>query len=204
MKDIDFLAGLHQLVRPATYLEIGVGDGERLALARRRAIGVGPTADFEVKKGVRLYCEDPEAFFARERSLEHFQGRAPQLTVIGPGEDGLRWFGEVERMMRWHGVVVMDGATPFSAGDRIAVPVATEPPLLVVLGLRRKGPRAEAGPVAGRRLPPQLVLDSALWRVVRTGRSRNLRRGRGVAELSQAYKREFGGLSGFVRRLRRA
>ena len=204
MDDLAFLTGLHQLVRPATYLEIGVGDGRRLALARRRAIGVGPTAEFDVKSGVQLYHEEPASFFARERPLEHLEGRAPQLTVIGPGEEGLRWFGDVERLMRWHGVVVLDGATPFAPGDRVVVPVAPEPPRLVVLGLRRGGPRPEPGPVYAKRLPPQLVLDSSLWRVVRNGRSRGLRRGRGLAELNQAYKRDFGRLRGFVRRLRRA
>jgi hypothetical protein len=204
VKDLDFLAALHRLLRPAAYLEIGVGDGERLALARRRAIGVAPTSRFEVKNGVRLFRQPPEAYFARKRPLRHFGGRAPALTVIGPGEDGLRWFNAAEPLMRWHGVVVMDGATGLDPGGRVVIPVATEPPLIVVLALDPRGARATPGPVPGKPLPPHAVLDSSLWRIVRNGRSRRVRREVGVAELHAAYRRELTGLIGFVRRLRRA
>jgi hypothetical protein len=204
VKDLDFLDGLHRLLRPPTYLEIGVGDGERLALARRRAIGVAPTSRFEVKNGVRLYRQPPEEYFARKRPLKQFEGRAPALTVIAPGEDGLRWFAAAEPLMRWHGVAVMDGATGLDPGDRLVVPVATEPALLVVLGLAPKGERAGPGPVPEKPLPPQAVLESSLWRIVRNARSRRVKRDEGVAELHDAYRRDFGGLSGFVRRLRRA
>jgi hypothetical protein len=191
-------------LRPPTYLEIGVGDGERLALARRRAIGVAPTSRFDVKNGVRLYRQPPEAYFARKRPLKHFEGRAPALTLIAPDEDGLRWFAAAERLMRWHGVVVLDGATGFDGGDRVVLPVATDPPLVVVLGLYPKGTRPGPGPVHDKRLPPAAVLDSSLWRIVRNARSQRARRDEAVAELRQAYKREFGGLTGLVRRLRRA
>jgi hypothetical protein len=204
VRDLDFLDGLHRLLRPPTYLEIGVGDGERLALARRRAIGVAPASDIRVKNGVRLYAEPPAAYFAREDPLEHFEGKAPALTVIAPGEDGLRWFGAAELLMRWHGVVVVDGATGLDAGDRVVLPVATDPPLTVLLGLRPKGPRPGPGPVHDKRLSPDAVLDSSLWRIVRASRTRRARRGQVVAELREAQQRELGGLSGLVRRLRRA
>ncbi|MEA2249644.1 MAG: hypothetical protein QOH46_4173 [Solirubrobacteraceae bacterium] len=204
MKDLEFLAALHQLVRPPRYLEIGVGDGERLALARRRAIGVAPTSRYDVKNGVRLYRQPPEAYFARKHPLRHFEGRPPVLTLIAPGQDGLRWFAAAEPLMRWHGVVVMDGATGFDPGDRVVVPVATEPALVVVLGLLPKGERAGPGPVHEKRLAPGAVLDSSLWRIVRNARSQRAQRDQGVAELHAAYRRDLAGLSGFVRRLRRA
>ena len=204
VKDLEFLDELHRLLRPPTYLEIGVGDGERLALARRKAIGVAPTSSFEAKNGVRLYDEPPDAYFARERPFEHFGDRPPALTVIAPGEDALRWFGVAEPLMRWQGVVVLDGETGFEPAGRVVVPVATEPPLQVVLGLRPHKPPPAPGPAPDKRLPPRAVLDSSLWQIVRQSRTRQARRGRTVAALEQAYKREFGGLSGLVRRLRRA
>jgi hypothetical protein len=204
VKDLDFLDGLHRLLRPPTYLEIGVGSGERLALARRRAIGVAPTAPIAVKNGVHVHEGPPEDFFALPDPLEHSDGRPPALTVIGPGEDALRWFGAAEALMRWHGVMVLDGGTGFDPGDRVVVPVATDPPLVVVLGLQPKAPRPAPGPVHDERQPPAAVLDSSLWRIVRHSRTSRARRGAVVAELREAYKREFGGLTGFVRRLRRA
>jgi hypothetical protein len=204
VRDLDFLEGLHRLLRPPTYLEIGVGDGERLALARRRAIGVAPASDIAVKNGVRLYPESPDAYFARADPLEHLESRSPALTVVAPGQDGLRWFGAAELLMRWHGAVVVDGATGFDPDGRVVVPVATDPPLTVVLGLRPKGPRPGPGPVPEKLLPAAAVLESSLWRIVRASRTGRARPGAVVAELREAYQSEFGGLSGLVRRLRRA
>jgi len=118
---LDFLHAMHQLLRPPTYLEIGVRHGDSLALARRRAIGVDPRPRVRVQlgAGTRLYRQTSDEFFARKRPLRHFEGRAPALAFIDGlhhAEIALRDFIAVERLMRWHGVVVLDDVLPREAG----------------------------------------------------------------------------------------
>jgi hypothetical protein len=48
------------------------------------------------------------------------------------------------------------------------------------------------------------VLDSSLWQIVRNARSRKVPRRRGAPQLQAAYRRDFEGITGLVRRLRRA
>ena len=83
----EFLRELHELVRPATYLEIGVNDGRSLALSRVPSIAVDPA--FKVTVALRcdldLVKATSDDFFALPDPLAHFRGRAGRATT----SDGL-------------------------------------------------------------------------------------------------------------------
>jgi predicted O-methyltransferase YrrM len=115
-----FLAQLHQVLEPRTYLEIGVNVGKSLALSRTRSIGVDPA--FEV--AVELHCdlqlvrEGSDEFFARPDAVEHFQGVPIDLAFIDGmhlSEFALRDFMNVEKLMSPAGVILIDDVMPRNA-----------------------------------------------------------------------------------------
>jgi hypothetical protein len=90
----DVLRRLHELLRPRTYLEIGVETGATLALAAHaeRAIGIDPNLS-KLRRALlppkaRVFEETSDAFFARETRETTFGGRALDLAFI----DGMHWF----------------------------------------------------------------------------------------------------------------
>jgi hypothetical protein len=112
-----FLAGLHEVLQPRTYLEIGVNDGGSLRLSRSTTIGVDP--DFAVKEeincDVQLVRATSDEFFARDEPLAHFGGRAIDLAFIDGmhlAEFAYRDFLNVERLADSCGVVVLDDMLP--------------------------------------------------------------------------------------------
>src|SRR5919198_251032 len=82
-----FLSGLHDRLQPPTYLEVGVGRGGSLALARSAAIGIDPDYDLNVELGpeTTLFKEPSDGYSARPDPLEPIGGRAVSLAFI----DGL-------------------------------------------------------------------------------------------------------------------
>jgi len=134
----EFLRELHKLVRPATYLEIGVNDGRSLALSRVPSIAVDPA--FKVTVALRcdldLVKATSDDFFALPDPLAHFRGRAGRATTSDGLEgasderpevprvdlafiDGmhlfefaLRDFMNLERHADWWSVVVFDDMLP--------------------------------------------------------------------------------------------
>jgi predicted O-methyltransferase YrrM len=89
---------LHRLLRPATYLEIGVETGETLALAAAAgvAVGIDPHPEKMViapSPNTRLYPMTSDEFFARETAGTVFQGQPIDLAFI----DGMHWFENVLR-----------------------------------------------------------------------------------------------------------
>jgi hypothetical protein len=86
-----WLARLHDLLQPRTYLEIGVYEGRSLALAKPPtcAIGVDPDPKVEgsFEAHTQIFRETSDAFFSHAR----LDGRAPDLAFI----DGLHQFEQV-------------------------------------------------------------------------------------------------------------
>src|SRR4051812_6383888 len=117
MRYLDFLAGVHERLRPPTYLEIGVRHGDSLALADKWAVGVDPRPRLKHELGeqTRLYKQTSDAFFARDRPLRHFGGHKVALSFIDGlhhSEFALRDFINVEKLARWSTVVVFDDVFP--------------------------------------------------------------------------------------------
>ncbi len=90
----DVLRRLHELVKPRTYLEIGVETGATLALARaaERAIGIDPDSSKLrsdlVPPCARVVHETSDAFFARQTRAQAFGAHRIDLAFI----DGMHWF----------------------------------------------------------------------------------------------------------------
>jgi predicted O-methyltransferase YrrM len=115
-----FLAQLHELLAPHTYLEIGVNVGKSLALSRTRSIGVDPAFRVEVELhcDLQLVREGSDEFFARPGALEHFQGVPIDLAFIDGmhlSEFALRDFMNLEKLMSPTGVILIDDVMPRNA-----------------------------------------------------------------------------------------
>lgn len=116
----DLLRGLHQVLAPRTYLEIGVNEGSSLTLSRTRSIGVDP--DFMVRQP--LHCDlalvraKSDEFFTRPDALAHFDGVPVDLAFIDGmhlSEFAVRDFLNVERHLAPSGVTVFDDVLPRNA-----------------------------------------------------------------------------------------
>ena len=122
MEYLDFLERLHEAVAPEAYLEIGLRNGDSLALARCPALGVDPAYRLKVELGdhVTLLRETSDEYFGRERPLEPLGGRPVDLAFIDGmhlAEFALRDFMGVERLSRWTGVAVLDDVLPRDAEE---------------------------------------------------------------------------------------
>ena len=117
MEYLDFLKGLHEVVRPRAYLEIGLRHGDSLALANCPALGVDPAFNLRVELGdnVQLLRETSDEFFARPKPLKPLGSQKPDLAFIDGmhlAEFALRDFTGVERLSPWTGVIVFDDILP--------------------------------------------------------------------------------------------
>jgi tetratricopeptide (TPR) repeat protein len=119
----DVLRRLHELVRPRSYLEIGVETGATLAFAHAaaRAIGIDPDASKLrrelVPANARVFHETSDAFFARESREEALAGQRLDLAFIDGMhlfEYALRDFMHVEAWSEPNGVVVLHDCLPIS------------------------------------------------------------------------------------------
>jgi hypothetical protein len=113
----EFMAQVHRLLRPDTYLEIGVRHGESLELADCTSVAIDPAVQLtvELAGNVSLFEQTSDEYFARPDALAPFGGRPASLALI----DGmhlvdyvLRDFINVERHARWSTVVVIDDVLP--------------------------------------------------------------------------------------------
>ena len=90
----DVLRRLHELLKPRTYLEIGVETGATLALARgaERAIGIDPDASKLrpelVPSTARVFHETSDTFFERHTRAQVLGPHRVDLAFI----DGMHWF----------------------------------------------------------------------------------------------------------------
>lgn len=91
----EILDRLHEWIAPRTYLEVGMGDGSSMALARPRTTAFGvdpvPTLCHPLAAECHVYPQTSESFFARTDLATVLGGRAPDLVFI----DGLHTFPAV-------------------------------------------------------------------------------------------------------------
>ncbi len=118
MNYLPFLRAVHDLLRPATYLEVGVRDGNSMSQARCRCVGIDP--DFEITKelncsGVRLFRTTSDEFFARPDHAAETGGEPFDLAFIDGlhiFEFALRDFINVERLCSGASVIIIDDVLP--------------------------------------------------------------------------------------------
>jgi Methyltransferase domain len=113
----ELLQGLHEKIRPQTYLEIGIRTGRSMVLSRCRSIGVDPyfKIDNPIHCDVQLIKATSDDFFARDQPLAHFEGVPVDLAFIDGmhlSDFALRDFINIEPFMADTGVVVLDDVLP--------------------------------------------------------------------------------------------
>ncbi len=127
----EFLRELHKLLKPASYLEIGVQTGRSLALAQPPtcAIGVDPTPMVSVPISVRyrIATMTSDEFFAESGAPGERLAPIDLAFIDGMhlSEYALRDFMNVERHSRPDGmtVAVFDDVLPYSADIAGRVPL---------------------------------------------------------------------------------
>jgi hypothetical protein len=118
----ELLTGLHEVVQPRTYLEIGVDDGRSLTLSRARTIGVDPS--FQITNPVRadllLSRSTSDDFFSGPEAAE-FLDRTPLDLAFIDGmhlaEFAYRDFVNVEKLAGPGSVIVLDDMLPRTAHE---------------------------------------------------------------------------------------
>jgi hypothetical protein len=113
----EFLQGLHDVLQPRTYFEIGVRQGASLRLSRAPAVAVDPAYDVtsEVRCDLHLVRTTSDEFFARPHPFAHFDQPYIDLAFIDGmhlAEFALRDFMNTERFCHAGSVVVFDDMLP--------------------------------------------------------------------------------------------
>ncbi len=114
-----FLARLHERLRPRTYLETGVNMGRSMSLSRVPSIGIDPefTVTSELQADVHLARTTSDEFFARERPLAHLPIPVVDLAFVDGmhlSEYALRDVVAVERFMLPTSMILIDDMLPLS------------------------------------------------------------------------------------------
>ncbi len=127
MTYLAFLAQLHEVLRPRSYLEIGVRWGDSLALSRCRSLGVDPAfrIDKELHTAVELFKTTSDEYFSREDPLAPVGGQRFDLAFIDGMhlfEFALRDFINAERFSRPRSVIVFDDIFPRAVSEASRVP----------------------------------------------------------------------------------
>jgi hypothetical protein len=116
-----FLRGLHEVLRPRTYFEIGVRDGMSLTHSRAPSVAVDPafSIDREIRCDLHLVRTTSDEFFARDHPFAHFPDRGAGPVVDLAFIDGmhlaeyaLRDVLNTERWCRPASVIVLDDMLP--------------------------------------------------------------------------------------------
>ena len=120
MPYLTFLGGVHRVLQPRTYLEIGIRSGSSLEPSRARSLGIDPA--FNVKTPlqcqVTLARTTSDEYFARPNPLKPLGGKPADLAFIDGMhlfEFALRDFINVERNARWSSAVIFDDMLPRKA-----------------------------------------------------------------------------------------
>lgn len=112
----EFLRGLHRILRPRTYFEVGVNDGRSLSLSEAPTVAVDPAFRVvkEISCDVRLVRATSDEFFERQEPLAHLGGRIDLAFIDGMHlvEYALRDFRNVEKYADWPSVIVLDDVLP--------------------------------------------------------------------------------------------
>ena len=117
----DVLRRLHELLKPRTYLEVGVETGATLGLAHAslRAVGIDPSSKALrpelVPANARVFHETSDDFFARRTRAQALGEHHIELAFI----DGMHWFEyalrdfmNVEAWSQPSGVIVLHDCLP--------------------------------------------------------------------------------------------
>ena len=120
MRRHDLMGRLHELLRPRTYLEIGVSRGGSLAQSRTRTVAVDPFFEVrhELRCDVHLVRTSSDEFFAREEPFAHFDEPLVDLAFIDGmhlAEYVLRDVINTERYTHPASVIVLDDMLPRTA-----------------------------------------------------------------------------------------
>jgi hypothetical protein len=116
------LRGLHQVVQPRTYLEVGINLGTSMALSRVPSIGVDPDYSViaEIAADVHLARTTSDEFFARKDPLAHLPHPVVDLAFIDGmhlSEYVLRDYLSVERFTTVASVILLDDMLPRSVDE---------------------------------------------------------------------------------------
>lgn len=117
MRRSEFLQGLHEVLKPRTYFEIGVRRGVSLGLSRSPSVGVDPFYEVtaELRCDVHLVRTTSDEFFARRHPFAHFAEPLVDLAFIDGmhlSEYALRDFMNTERHCHPGSVIVLDDIFP--------------------------------------------------------------------------------------------
>jgi hypothetical protein len=117
MEYLDFLSRVHALHEPDNYLEIGVRNGNSLALAQCRAVGIDPAyvVKAELSGEVHLNRTTSDEYFTRPDCLDSTGGQPFDLAFIDGMhlfEFGLRDFINTEEHCHPWSVVIFDDVLP--------------------------------------------------------------------------------------------
>jgi hypothetical protein len=114
-----FLSLCHALLRPNTYLEIGVDQGRSLALALdgTRAVGVDPNPCVRYPLGQRVEITEDQSdnFFESNVPTDLFHGCPVDLGFIDGlhlFEQALRDFNNTERLCHRNSLLILDDCVP--------------------------------------------------------------------------------------------
>jgi hypothetical protein len=113
------LQRVHQLLKPRTYVEIGVETGAsiRLAAPETVALGIDPEARIDAPLGpnVRIFRQPSDEFFTRDDVAEQLQGQPVDLAFIDGMhhfEFALRDFMNLERLCTPESTILIHDGFP--------------------------------------------------------------------------------------------
>jgi hypothetical protein len=116
------LARVHQHVRPATYLEVGVSRGESLQLALPQTLALGidpqPRVGFTLAPNQKIFAQTSDEFFARPDVPALLGGRPLDMAFIDGMhhfEYALRDFLNIEALCRPQSLVFIHDCFPIDA-----------------------------------------------------------------------------------------
>ncbi len=119
---LSILDNAHRLLKPMTYLEIGVARGDSLRLARNETYAVGIDPNPRLKRGLhprqRVFHETSDEFFARRDVIEVLGGRRIQMAFIDGMhrfEFALRDFANIEASSAPGAVIFVHDCYPLNA-----------------------------------------------------------------------------------------
>lgn len=126
----EFLAALHELLRPQTYLEIGVQAGLSLSLAaagtRAIAVDPAPAVCVPIAAHTHMHNRTSDEFFADPDCMLHLGNRVDLAFIDGMhlAEFALRDFAGVERYVHAYSVIAFDDVLPRNQAEASRVQCA--------------------------------------------------------------------------------
>jgi Methyltransferase domain len=123
---LGFLSELHEILRPRSYLEIGVRWGHSLGVARCPSVGIDPAFNInqELHTEVHIFRTTSDEYFARPDPLAPVRGQPFDLVFIDGlhlVEFALRDFLNAERFSSPQAVIVFDDVLPRNVAEAARV-----------------------------------------------------------------------------------